>query len=87
VVKEHFSVSLYPKNLSTIASRATPIGSAGRAPMKFQFPRIIKKAKEDLFIDVSPIGREFILVKSWTTRRFSGLKQSNKVETIARYDS
>jgi hypothetical protein len=40
-----------------------------------------------LFIDVTTIGREFVLVKSWTTRRFSVLKQSNKVEMIARYDS
>jgi hypothetical protein len=52
--------------------------------MKFQFSRIIKKAKEDLFIVVTPIGREFILVKSWATRRFSVLKQSNKA---LKYDS
>jgi hypothetical protein len=75
------------EKLSTIASGATPIGSSGRAPDKISVSRKIKKAKEDLFIDVSPIGREFILVKSWTTRRFSVLKQSNKAETIARYDS
>jgi hypothetical protein len=43
--------------------------------------------KENFFIDVTTIGREFILVKNWTTRRFSVLKQSNKAETIARYDS
>jgi hypothetical protein len=55
--------------------------------MKFQFPRKIKKAKEDLFVGVTTIGREFILVKNWTTQRFSALKQSNKAETIARYDS
>jgi hypothetical protein len=42
--------------------------------MEFQLPRIIMRAKEDLFIDVSPIEREFILVKGWTTRRFSVLK-------------
>jgi hypothetical protein len=40
-----------------------------------------------LFIDVTSIGREFIIVKSWTTQRFSVLKQSNKAEMIARYDS
>jgi hypothetical protein len=45
--------------------------------MKFQFLRIIKKAKEDLFIAVTPIGREFILFKSWKTQGFSVLKQSN----------
>jgi hypothetical protein len=55
--------------------------------MKFQFPKIIKKVIGGLFIDVTPIGREFILVKSWTTQRFSVLKQSNKAKTIARYDS
>jgi hypothetical protein len=33
-VKEHFSVSLYLKKLLTIASGATTIGSAGRAPDK-----------------------------------------------------
>jgi hypothetical protein len=31
--------------------------------MKFQTPRIIKKAKEILYSDVTTIGREFILVK------------------------
>jgi hypothetical protein len=56
-------------------------------PTKFQFPRIIRKAKENLFIDVTTIGREFILVKRWTTQRFSVLIESNKAETIARYDS
>jgi hypothetical protein len=48
---------------------------------------MIKEVKEGLFIDVTPIGREFILVKNWITRRFLVLKQSNKAETIARYDS
>jgi hypothetical protein len=80
-------LSLYPKKLLSIASGDTPIGSARRAPDKILFSRIIKEVKEGLFIDVTPIGREFILVKSWTTRRFSVLEQSNKVEMIARYDS
>jgi hypothetical protein len=70
----------------TIASGATPSGALVAHPTKFQFQRIIK-AKENLFIDVTPIGREFLLVKSWTTPRFSVLKQSNKAETIARYDA
>jgi hypothetical protein len=52
--------------------------------MKFQFSRIIKKVKEDLFIAVTPIGREFMLVKGWATRRFSVLKQPNKA---LKYDS
>jgi hypothetical protein len=40
--------------------------------------------KKVLFTDVSPIGREFILVKVWTTQRFLVLKQSNKAP---KYDS
>jgi hypothetical protein len=44
----------------------------------------MKKAKEDLFIDVPPIEREFILVKDWETQRFLVLKQSNKA---LKYDS
>jgi hypothetical protein len=67
-------LSLFSKHFLTIASGATPIGSAGRTPDEILYPRIIKKAKENLFIDVTPIGREFILVKSWTTQRFSVLK-------------
>jgi hypothetical protein len=49
---------------STIASGATPIGSAGRAPDNF-FTCIkrVKKAKEDLDSAITPIEREFILVK------------------------
>jgi hypothetical protein len=80
-------LSLYPKGLSSIASGATPIGSAGRALDEISFSKIVKEVKQGLFIDVTPIGREFILVKNWTTQRFSVLKQSNKAETIARYDS
>jgi hypothetical protein len=49
---------------STIASGATPIGSAGRAPDKiFICIKRVKKAKEDLDSAITPIGREFILVK------------------------
>jgi hypothetical protein len=29
---------------------------------------------------ISPIGREFMLDKGWTTQRFSVLKQSNKAK-------
>jgi hypothetical protein len=75
------------KTFLTIASGATPIGSAGRAPDKISVSRIIRKAKENLYTDITTIWREFILVKSWTTRRFSVLKHSNKAEMIARYDS
>jgi hypothetical protein len=80
-------LSLYPKRLSSIASVSTPIGRAGRAPDEISFSRIIKEVKEGLFIDVTPIGREFILVKSLTTQRFSVLEQSNNAKMIARYDS
>jgi hypothetical protein len=65
---------LYPKRLSSIASRATPIGSTGRAPDEISFSRMIKEMKEDLFIDVTTITREFMIVKNWTTQRFSVLK-------------
>jgi hypothetical protein len=62
--KEKVYLSLYSIFFLTIALGATPIGSTGRAPDEII---VFKKMKEDLFIDVSPIGREFILVKSWTT--------------------
>jgi hypothetical protein len=48
----------------TIASGATPIGSAGRAPDDiFTCIKLAKKAKEDLDSVVTPIGRESILIK------------------------
>jgi hypothetical protein len=48
----------------TIASGATPIGSAGRAPDDiFTCIKRAKKAKEDLDSVITPIGREFILIK------------------------
>jgi hypothetical protein len=49
---------------STIASGATPIGSAGRAPDEtFTCIKRVKKEKEDLDSIVTTIGREFILIK------------------------
>jgi hypothetical protein len=49
---------------STIASGATPIGSAGRAPDEtFTCRKREKKKKEDLDSIVTTIGREFILIK------------------------
>jgi hypothetical protein len=69
----------------TIASRATPIGRAGRAPKEI-FSKEVKKAKEDLYSAITAIGREFISVKVEQTRRFLVLKQLNKAETIAGYD-
>jgi hypothetical protein len=49
---------------STIASGATPIRSAGRAPDKiFTCIKRVNKAKKDLDSIITPIGREFILVK------------------------
>jgi hypothetical protein len=48
----------------TIASGATPIGSAGRAPDDiFTCIKRTKKAKEDLDSIITPIRREFILFK------------------------
>jgi hypothetical protein len=49
---------------STIASGATPIGSAGRAPDEnFTYRKREKKKKEDLDSIVTPIGRDFVLIK------------------------
>jgi hypothetical protein len=49
---------------STIASGATPIGSADRAPDEIlKCIKRVEKAKEYLDTAITPIGREFILVK------------------------
>jgi hypothetical protein len=59
----------------TIASGATPIGSASHAPDDiFTCIKRAKKAKEELDSIITTIGREFILVKVETTQRFSELK-------------
>jgi hypothetical protein len=48
----------------TIASGATPIGSADRAPDEIlKCIKRVEKAKEDLDSAITTIGREFILVK------------------------
>jgi hypothetical protein len=48
----------------TIASGATSIGSADRAPDEIlKCIKRVKKAKEDLDSTITPIRREFILVK------------------------
>jgi hypothetical protein len=48
----------------TIASGATPIRSTGRAPDDIcTCIKWSKKAKEDLDNIITPIGREFILIK------------------------
>jgi hypothetical protein len=48
----------------TIALGATPIGSAGREPDEiFTCIKRVKKEKEDLDSIITPIGREFILIK------------------------
>jgi hypothetical protein len=68
-------LSLYPKKKSTIASGATPIGSADRAPDEYEIIRIMKHALEHdyrlpcqkmkllilLFVRVTPIGRDLRL--------------------------
>jgi hypothetical protein len=62
----------------TLALGATPIGSAGHAPDDiFTCIKRAKKATEDMDNIMTPIGREFILIKV-------ELKQSNKA---AMYDS
>jgi hypothetical protein len=51
-------------SFSTIASGATPIGSAGCAPDDCIFVNNgAKKAKEDLGSIITTIGREFISIK------------------------
>jgi hypothetical protein len=62
--KDNLFEPILKNTFLTIASGATPIGSAGRAPD--EIPKCIKKvekAKEDLDSTFTPIGREFILVK------------------------
>jgi hypothetical protein len=58
-------LSLYLKTrFSTIASGATPIGSAGRAPDEIlTCIKKAEKANEDLDSLITTIGREFILFK------------------------
>jgi hypothetical protein len=56
---------------SNIASGATPIGSAGRAPDEiFKFLGEKRRQKEDLNSANTPIGREFILVKDGQPKDF-----------------
>jgi hypothetical protein len=47
----------------TIASGATPIGSAGRAPDDIFTYNEAEKAKKDLDSIITPIGMEFVLIK------------------------
>jgi hypothetical protein len=57
-------LSLYSKHVFDYSPGATPIGSAGRAPDEiFTCIKRVKKAKEDLDSAITPIRREFILVK------------------------
>jgi hypothetical protein len=57
-------LSLYSKtHFSTIASGATPIGSAGRAPDEIlTYMKEVEKAKEDLESAITTIGREYIYI-------------------------
>jgi hypothetical protein len=64
IKEEMIYLSLYSKQVSIIASGATPIGSAGRAPDDISTCiKKVKKAKEDLDSIVTPIGKESILIK------------------------
>jgi hypothetical protein len=62
----------YTRNMfSNIASGATPIGSAGRAPDdNFKFLGEKRRRKEDLNSVNTTIGREFILVKIEQSKDF-----------------
>jgi hypothetical protein len=74
----------YTRKLSTIASRATPIGSTSRAPdddgnIDYWPEDIIDFIVDNMKIRCfSPIGRNLRLVKRKTTRRFWVLEQPNK---------
>jgi hypothetical protein len=59
-------LSLYSKTrFLTIASRATPIGSADRAPDEIlTYMKEVEKAKEDLESAITTIGREYIYSKT-----------------------
>jgi hypothetical protein len=49
----------------TIASGATPIGSAGHAPDEIlTYTKEVEKAKEDLESAITTVGREYIYSKS-----------------------
>jgi hypothetical protein len=57
-------LSLYSKtHFLTIASGATPIESASRAPDEIlTYIKEVEKAKEDLESAITPIGREYIYI-------------------------
>jgi hypothetical protein len=57
-------LSLYSKTrFSTIASGATTIGSAGRAPDKIlTYMKEVEKVEKDLESAITPIGREYIYI-------------------------
>jgi hypothetical protein len=57
-------LSLYLKQVFDYSLGATPIGSADCAPDDIcTYIKRAKKAKEDLDNIITPIGREFILIK------------------------
>jgi hypothetical protein len=73
--REFFILSLYSKHFSTIASGATPIESAGRAPDEILDPKNNKEGKRWTtqrfsYSDVTPIGREFIFIKDGQLKDF-----------------
>jgi hypothetical protein len=62
--KDNLFEPILKNTFSTIASGATPIGSAGRVPDEIlKCIKKVEKVKEDLDSAITPIGREFILVK------------------------
>jgi hypothetical protein len=46
------------------------LGALVAHPTKFLLPRKVKKAKEDMCSEITPIGREFILVKVGQPKEF-----------------
>jgi hypothetical protein len=74
----------YTQKKSSIASGATPIGSAGSAPDEIWFFKERKEGERKL-VQWNYSHREGMHIsQGWTTRRISELKQSNRA---ARYDS
>jgi hypothetical protein len=62
---------------------ATPIGSADHAPDEIlKCIKKIEKAKEDLDSTITPIGREFILVKVGQPKDFQSRNSQTRLQCM-----
>jgi hypothetical protein len=67
-VKENSSLSLYPKISSIIASGATTIGSAGRAPDDIiEQNKQLRERCKDFFLHLSLYSKHFSTIASGAT--------------------